>query len=297
LRDGERFNQDRLMPDRLWRKTTMSLSRLTPRAQTKWETLIESENDAQTLSTSTLQRLSELRHLDSVSGEGGRGLDYEREIDRLKAKHIAQQECHLQLAFITTRVRNFIHTLPTNVIIGDAKLPKLKHKTGEPHRAALNRIRAEIAELGHRRREVEACGLPLEEMKAQVRDWVSESARKATPRIRADHSGFGVDLAATTFGTTINVQDILAWFDPERVMSKLNEAIAAMPKPKLAMTPAEKEQAFSTLTASLLDHELIEEALIEAAAQGGMTIARRTDVSPQAVLGLSIEIQAAVKAA
>ncbi|MCK1641492.1 hypothetical protein IVA95_29085 [Bradyrhizobium sp. 157] len=164
-------------------------------------------------------------------------------------------------------------------------------KPGETHQQLVADLRIRIVKLIGERSQVERAALPVDEIKAQAKAWITRRAIKARPAIVATHEKFDVKFSfmdPEAFTPTLDPLALLAWFDPECLEDKLNELIDEMPKPKFAMTPAEESQRLAAIKAELADAERLEVALIDDALDNAVMIDHRPNVSIPALLGLVV---------
>ncbi len=200
---------------------------------------------------------------------------------------------------INGSLRAWLEQLPAHAVLTDRKPIKPKPRENETLLAAVNRTRDGIAELTKEQFEVNQAGLPIDAMKAMAKRWVEEKARYR-PRIRAGHDGgFSVSFdPAANFETSskVDVGAVLSALDAPAMIRLLQKEIDAMPKPKLAMTPAEKAQRLAEIKTELFDLECKEEALIEKAEQQGQLIPRRPNSNIAAVLAITVSSRRRVAA-
>lgn len=260
---------------------------LTARASIKFRALQEAEDDARTLLLGVQRRLSETSQ---AAGYGsGDTANLEHEVARLRGRMSELQGKHQHLADLNGQIRHWITKIGASRQTEDIKLPKVKLAKGETHVEVINRVRDDIAKTLKERLDVQQAGLPLEEMKAQVRKFVSEQARKGRPRVLASHDGFQVQFDdGRGFTPGGDWGAILCWLVEERMTEELDAIIEAMPAPALALTPSEKAERLSTIKGKLLELERQEEAIIEAAENDGQDIPRRPNADPRAILGVTI---------
>ncbi|MDA9521299.1 hypothetical protein XI06_13185 [Bradyrhizobium sp. CCBAU 11434] len=265
-------------------------SRLPPKAHLKILALEDSEQAALTLASSTTRRISELRSALGLNPNSPNADAMRLEVERLELLQRKHQDQHRQRADLNNRVRRYLSTLPARAHLADARPARIKLKDGETFLAAIERIRTQIAHLASDRLNVEQSGLPVSEMKAQAKKWITESAIRGRPTIKASHDRFEVifvDPAA--YSMHLDVPSLLAWFDPQGMELKLNELIDAMPAPKLALTPSEKIERLRKIADDVLDQERLEEAIIVLAEETGQHVPRRPNCDPRALLGLVVD--------
>jgi hypothetical protein len=114
---------------------------------------------------------------------------------------------------------------------------------------------------------------------------------KGRPIVTASHEQFDVKFTfvdPNAYAPVLDPLTLLAWFDPEFLETRLNALIDEMPKPKLALTPAEKAGRLASIKAALFEAERLECAHIDTALDEGTIIAHRPNVDPQALLGIVV---------
>jgi len=259
---------------------------LTARATLKLRALKDAEDDSNQVLRGVQRRLSEVN---GASANGPDTADLEQEAARLSSRLSELQAQYQHRADLNGQIRHWVATIGANRQTEDVKLPKVKLAKGETHRDAVDRIRDEIAGALKERLNVQQAGLPLEEMRAQVRKWVSEQARKGRPRVVASHDGFRVEFDdGRGFVPGGDWGAVLCWLHEEHMTDELDAIIEAMPAPSLALTPSEKAERLAAVKAKLLELERQEEAVIDAAEKDGQDIPRRPNADPAAILGVVI---------
>ncbi|MBB4391762.1 hypothetical protein [Bradyrhizobium sp. ERR14] len=267
-------------------------SRLPPKAHLKILALEDGEQAALTLASSTTRKISELQLALNLNPNSPNADAMRLEVERLELLQRKYQDQHRQRADLNSRVKRYLSLLPASAHLADARPTRIKLKDGETFLAAVERIRAEIARLASDRLNVEQCALPASEMKAQAKKWITESAIKGRPTIKASHERFEVTfLDPNAYSVHFDVPSLLAWFDPEGMELKINELIDAMPIPKLALTPSEKTQRLRKIADDVLELERLEEALIVAAEETGQHVPRRPNCDPRALLCIVVDRQ------
>jgi hypothetical protein len=260
---------------------------LTARATIKLRALQDAEDDAHTVLLGVQRRLSEISQ---AAGYGaGDTANLEHEAARLSGRVAELQGKHQHLANLSGQIRHWLTKIGANRATEDAKLPKVKLAKGETHTDMVNRIRDDIASALKERLNVQQAGLPIEEMRAQVRKWISEQARKGRPRVIASHDGFRVEFDdGRGFVPGGDWGAVLCWLFEEGMTEELEKIVEAMPAPPLALTPSEKAERLAANKVRLLELERQEEAVIDAAARDGLDISRRPNADPAAILGVTI---------
>lgn len=264
--------------------------RLPPKAYARAMGLLEAEQQALSLSTSTSQRISEAQRTLALNPNGPQADDIRLEIEHLEAARVRYQDQYRQRANLRAQVEHYLSKLSADASLADAKVVKAKTKDGETLLQAVKRVRGQIAELTSEQSAVKQAGLPIGEMKALAKNWIAERAASARPTITASHDRFDVNFVdPTAFTSRVDPIGALCWFDPERMKASLFEQIDSMPKSKLALSPTEKAERLQELQDTLFNLERQEEAFIVAAEEVGQIVPRRPNASPAAILGLIVD--------
>ncbi|QHO73976.1 hypothetical protein ACH79_16395 [Bradyrhizobium sp. CCBAU 051011] len=264
--------------------------KLPAKAHAKIVALVDQEQQASTLMRSTLRQIGELRNslnTNSVSQHAAINKEVER-LDILREKHADR---HRQLADLNTRIRHFLEMLPADAALDDAKAVKIKLKPGETHQQVITELRLKIIELLGERSQVERAALPIEEIKAQAKKWITQRAIAGRPAIIATHDKFDVRFTAmdpAAYTPMLDPFALLAFFDPEHLETKLNKMIDEMPKPQFALTPAAKAERLASIAAELGNAERLECALIDAAQDEGSIVSYRPNTDIEALLGIVV---------
>lgn len=264
--------------------------RLPPKAYARAMGLLEAEQQALTLSTSTSQKISEAQQALALNPHGPHADDIRLEIEHMEAARLRYQDQYRQRANLRAQVEHYLSKLPPDASLADAKGLKAKLKEGETLLEALKRVRGQIAELTSEQSAVKQASLPLGEMKALAKKWIDERAASARPTITASQDRFSINFVdPTAFTSHVDPIGALCWLDPERMKARLFEQIDSMPKSRLALNATEKAERLRELQDALFDVERQEEAFIIAAEDVGQIVPRRVNASPAAILGLIVD--------
>lgn len=267
-------------------------SKLPKAAQLKILRLEDAEQQAQTLISSTVRRISELERLLMNNLDGERVDAVREEIALLRQRQDEHSDRHRNAADVNAAVRRWLSMLPANAVLSDARRAKVRPKGDESFQAAVDRVRRQIAVLISERFRVQQAGLPLEEIREKARDWVARCAKTARPRITATHSEFAINFDVYDERASVPLHDvaaIAAFLYPERFLKRINDVIEQMPQPALALSADQKTKRLREIKDSLLLLENEEETLISLAEERGQIIARRATASPAAILGLVVD--------
>lgn len=167
--------------------------------------------------------------------------------------------------------------------------------------AAILRTRRNIARAEADRRGLQLAPPPLAELKEQATALVSRMADAGRPRI--NRGGFAYSHGHLTVdwrvahqniegATPIEVANLLAWLEPDRMTAAVHAEIdAAMGNAdaSAAVPTAERAKRLAVLQTQLLNLEREEEALIEIALASGVRVTRRVTADPLAILGVAYD--------
>lgn len=139
-------------------------------------------------------------------------------------------------------------------------------------------------------------------MREQVAGWV-EAGR---PNVSGSISN-GSDVMFETERVTVDVHSeprslgffeapnliaTLAWFDPDRMIARLDEELTEEAGSYTeALTDVDRQKAEAEVLGDLLECERTEVGLIELAATRGTNISYRSDTNPQALLAVQLVMQ------
>lgn len=265
--------------------------RLPKGVQVKILRLADAEQQAQALISSTIKRISDLERLLANNPDGSSADALCEEVALLRRKRVDHADRYRECADVNAAIRRYLESLPANVVLEDIKQSKAKPKPGENFVAAVERVRREIAGQVSERLRLQQAGLPVEEIRARAKDWITQRARLARPYVTANHDQFTVRFDVYVESAPVPITDVaavMAWLYPERFTKKIDEIIDQMPKPALALSADAKSRRLREIKDRLYELEVEEEGLISAAEEQGQIIARRTTADPRAVLGLVI---------
>jgi hypothetical protein len=166
-----------------------------------------------------------------------------------------------------------------------------------PYTAApLEREREKITNLKAELDRVAATGLDRVTIETRIAERVQAMADSVNVRLQGERGG--TPLIFTLDGTEGGLHqptalEALAWLSAPALTARL---LAAIPTDEAGLSPSAKAKATERLSAELLAAERREEAMIEAAEIEGVSVERRLDASPEAVLGVAV-VQAEAEAA
>jgi hypothetical protein len=155
---------------------------------------------------------------------------------------------------------------------------------------AVETIRAEIDALKERRNTVEAAPAPVGDLIAAAHSEVDRLAAKGAPtfwRNRRDGSPVSLNHSGNIAGAPDISGYFLIWAAADLVKQRLSELINQADD-GVGVTDADRAAELADLDAKLLKAERLEEANVVAAADAGLTITRRREADPRALLELEI---------
>jgi hypothetical protein len=170
-------------------------------------------------------------------------------------------------------------------------------RDGETTDTAIFSLREEIVKMHGARQSVMRSVPPLDVLYAAAGARVKELAERGRPTIAVDRGQLVVRFSTeNTFGTGTakDATAFMVWMNPEAVVEKLHRQIDAMRASDLRLgTPVmptdERDRRVAELDAKILEAERAEEHLITIGEDFGLTVPRREDASPLAILCLSME--------
>lgn len=256
--------------------------------------------DRQALTRSTVAAVDEAqRHLGDLMTRRGASpsdaldaeiVEAEADIERLRGIQIERQARVANDRQVIAQLRGWLGNVGSTPL-SVAPPVRMKLGKGEGVAAAVERIRGEIAALKDELSALQRAPLPAAELKQRAKALVDELAARGRPVINTDRGQFDVQFrreGATVPGMTPHdTAALLAWLNPQALLKRLEDEIGDAK----GIGTAERERRTIETRARIIDLERMEEALIEQAPD----IARRTDASPSAILG--VQLLADVKAA
>jgi len=205
--------------------------------------------------------------------------------ERLAVERDKHAERHRSLSMIVSRCNQFWSELRANVALEVAPAVEIKLKASETVVAALAATREQIA--GAQRELVQVRKAPLcrSSQEEAIRAHLARLVQR--PKIGFDARGGALLTWTEDMATMDGVLGLLAFvLGPEQVSAAFSRDLE--PESPGAVSPLEREKRISELSVSLLALERTEEALILRAAGEGIELARRSDASPVAVLGVVV---------
>jgi hypothetical protein len=266
-------------------------NKLPPRARAKIFALADQEASALTVLTANQRQIAEIAKAHDIASDDKTKMEYRDESNRRQAVQETHRERHHALADLNGRIRRFLDTLPAQTVLEAVKPIKIKLKPGETHSQLVHELRVTIVQLIGERSQVERAGLPTDEIRAQVKAWITRRSIEARPAITASHDKFAVNFTymdPESFTPALDPLALMAWLDPELLEDKLNELVDMMPKPKFVMTPQEKSKRLKEIRAELDEAERYEVALIDDAQDNGVMIEHRPNVDIPALLAVAV---------
>src|SRR6516164_1462106 len=202
--------------------------------------------------------------------------------ERLAVEREKHAERHRVLSLLVSRCNQFLFELRGNVALEVAPAVEIKLKASETVVAALAAAREQIAGVQRELVQVRKAPLCRSSQEEAIRAHLSRLVQR--PKIGFDARGGALLTWTEDMATMDGVLGLLAFvLGPEQVSAAFSRDLE--PESPAAVTPLERE---TELSVSLLALERTEEALILRAAGEGIELARRSDASPVAVLGVVV---------
>jgi len=174
---------------------------------------------------------------------------------------------------------------------------------GENYPAAIERVRNAITDLREESRAVTLAPLPAAEVKTRVRAEIEALAAVGRPGCLAvaERAGkirwptlplTGVELRAGSIPQLQNAFALTAWLFKDQLIAAIEAVVDEDTDDTHALTDSDRAARLESIATAILALERDEEALCEAAEAEGMTVSRRHDIDPRAVLGLADQLPA-----
>jgi hypothetical protein len=276
------------------------LDRLPPQARPKLSAIMHAADEAKALAAHTVKRISELSAAigSGAASEGEAGLMTE-ELARLRESLDTRQARVHATSALASSVVGFINSLPPNVALDPAKVIRPKVQDGETVRAAVERIREEIAECISDQMVTKAAPPPKADLRKQAKAHVQALADKARPGVHVDGRSGSLIVrwmqSEAIQGARVKADEVaglLAAVLPAEMTRLLIAQVDALAEPRLSLTRDQKAERLAEIAARLDGLEREEEALIELASRDGVEIMRRPEASGYAILGLVLRREA-----
>lgn len=172
--------------------------------------------------------------------------------------------------------------------------------------AAVERVRDAIGDLTHEAKTVALAPIPSSEAKARIKTEIQRLAglgRPGTLALLERAGGIGWPVAplrgvALTDGNIPQIIDTLALLSfvfPTEMTAAVERAVGEDADDDNALTEAQRKARLREIADEMLSLERDEESFIEQAESEGITIVRRGDTDPRAVLGLASSLPSSDK--
>lgn len=255
----------------------------------KWAGLLDAEDEANALVNVSLRRISELQKAIDLNPNGENVANFEFELTRLRAKLGEQQAKHQSRAFLNSRVRNWLASLPENVTFAACKPIKLRLAKDETLAAAVERQRQRITAIRQEIARVQSAPPPIVEVKQRAREYIDALQARGRPQITSTAERFEIAFVnPQAFSAMPDLNAILAWLDPAALEKRLTAEIDSWPKPELALSAKDKTDRLALLGMELFQTEREEEACVEQSEVSGPILQRRLEADPAAILGVIV---------
>lgn len=283
-------------------------SLLPPAAAAKMQAIGQSRADAFALvqaMTSTIEALHRQRAQAEATAEALRIAEPPRKaelveaegtfaaVSRELAKAEAQREARARRrnndATLLARLSSWINTLPAGTRLEMVDASPVDPVDVEKVPGALAEVRSAIRRVGADLQVIRSAPLAAAELKDLVKAYVDRMADRGRPTFRGVAGGeFVVDWHRPE-GDRRDSLEILAWFDRDRLLARLDEEVdRQFPDTANGLDSKAKRKKIAELEAELLALEQIEETLVTRALAGGLDVQRRPQASPLAILGVRI---------
>jgi len=194
------------------------------------------------------------------------------------------------------RLETYLQSLAGLIAEHDGAVDVPKKLTLEAARDRIAHIKADI-------HEAQSAAYPSAVVKAHIRSEIANLAARGAPHVMPaieaaaplrwpllpvrGEIGMADGARGFTTGEIPDALALVAWLHKDALLAKLDTEVDFYADDENALTDAERANRITALHAKLLDAERVEEALVCASEAAGVSILRRTDADPRAVLGLS----------
>jgi hypothetical protein len=224
-------------------------------------------------------RLNSLPHDAAPELQAGLALERDRHNQRFRA-----------LSALIHKVNEWIMRLPGNAVLEQVQAADITLKEGEPLPKQIGDVRGGIFNLARQLAQVKAAPLRRSDQQEAISAYLARLAASAAPKISFDVRGNArVFFADDVIDGKECVLSLLSWaLGPQTLAAAFSRQLEQEPERADALSPAERERRTKELSDRLLEHEHREEQLLVIAENQGLTIERRPDADPRAVLGLTV---------
>ena len=208
--------------------------------------------------------------------------------ERLGAERDRHAERHRQLSILVSRVNQWTVELrlPPGTTLEPTQTVNVELKPGETVSTVLAAVRAEIAAVQRELAQVRSAPLRKSSQQEAVGAYLVRLVQRVRPKIGFDVRGNArVMWAEDMVAGKDDVLGLLAFaLGPQQLLAAFTRELELEPERADALTPTERENRLSELSASLLSLERREAALLD----GVDNILPRPDMDPRAFLGVAV---------
>lgn len=235
--------------------------------------------------------LAERRQSDEAASEPLNGVlaklrSVEAEIETLTEVRRRQAERAENDQAVLRSLRKWLMTVPSHAeVVMAAPVKPSRHKDTAK---AITQVRRQLEEVKSKRREIAQAPEPIGDTKAKAREYVRQLAESAMARVELDARRISLRFE-TDAGRDFRLLQILAWFDPDLMLTRIEEELDKVaPSDAKAISRPDKQRRFAELDQAELDLERKDEQLVLEAIASGQHTLRREQANPLAVLGVEI---------
>lgn len=262
----------------------MSLNKLPESAQIIFRNMTDTLEESYNRVLALQKRIKDL---DLQIGNAGEGTDlrpWQDEIARQRKRIVVAQSEHTELARVHATVRSWIHQLSVHASYEEVGPHTIKLVPGETHTKMVDGLRKQIEELTSQRNEASNSVEPIQDIYAKLDAHVDTLAAQGVPTLLCRDGQITVQYNK-------NPALHMAWVDPEQMKKRHHEMADVQRKRELmsghtVLTAAERKLSIGALTEKIVTLERKEEVIIRDAAAQGITIPRRENASPMAILSI-----------
>lgn len=207
-------------------------------------------------------------------------------------------------------IERFLNDLPGGAVISDAASPAVKIAKGETFLDLIEGRRRRLRELTADARRVRAAPVPSAVVKERMRAEVAALAERGEPDV-SPAVEVGKPVRFATELTTIFVEgsvgrasgpirldratEFVAWLLQDQLVAKLDELIDEVADDAAALDDEQRAERLAEIERDRLAVQFEEEAAVRLAEERGLTVPRRVDADPRAVLGVRITYEGAAE--
>jgi hypothetical protein len=286
--------------------------------------LIPEGDSVRALNAERFRQERALQKLQAPAGDGGNALPDDdlrivvakrqlaaitEEASATAARYQVRAQAFQAVAQVHTAVMAWLaNGKPANTVCEDFEGPEPKLNKGEDLVAAIERLRRRVRELRADLHRIESAPFPSTHAKARAKAQSEELAQAGAPTVSLliEHDQplqwaqrslsarvHNTETPAIAFSETDHALAFTLWLHKSAAIAAIEREIDAEADDKAAMTHQQREVAEAQVMADLLSVERDEAFLLFVGWADGLSILPRADISPAALLGVTLVTQPA----